>query len=313
MNDVLRFLGSLDWWSVALSAVDVLIVSFIIYRVLLLIRGSRAAYTLIGLLLVAGTFVVAQRFALNTLRWLLDNILNYLLLIVIIVFQTDIRRGLMRMGRRFFLPARGEEAAATIAAVVEAAEQMVREKVGAIIVFEREVELDELIHSGVEMDALTSAELLRNIFTPWPDNALHDGAVIIRHNRVRRAAALLPLSRSSHVDQALGTRHRAGIGITEETDAIAVVLSEQRGSAAICSHGVIRTGMSVPAMKRELLAMLASREVRRGIVGWAARTADRMGRGRRTREALAVVPPASRRSPSSESREEHGEITAKVP
>ncbi len=264
MSDILYLLRQVDWWSTLIAVVDIVIVAYIIYRVLLLIRGTRAAYMLIGLMVVAGVFIVAQQFALNTLRWLLDNLLNYLLLIVIIVFQADIRRGLMRMGRRMFSPTPTDEATASVEEVIELSESMVRQRVGALVVFEREVDLDELIDSGVTLDAQNSGVLLSNIFTPWPDNPLHDGAVIIRGGRIRKAAALLPLSSNPNLDRALGTRHRAGVGITEETDAVTVVVSEQRATVSICSQGLIRMGLSPAAARRELLALLVERQPKQG-------------------------------------------------
>jgi diadenylate cyclase len=223
---------------------------------LLLIRGTRAAYMLTGLLLVAGVFFAANRFPLTTLSWLLDHLINYILIIVIIVFQADIRRGLSRMGSKMFSPSRSNENVAIIEAVVEACEAMAKSHTGALIVFEREAELEEFVDQGTALEARVSKALLCNIFAPYPENALHDGAAVIKGKWVQQAGAVLPLSRNPGLDKALGTRHRAGVGITEETDAIAVVVSEQRGSISLCVGGLLHMGLTGPALRRELLAQL---------------------------------------------------------
>lgn len=132
---------------------------------------------------------------------------------------------------------------------------LARRKIGALIVFERDVDLDEFVQSGVYMDARPSRELIHSLFVP--DGPLHDGAVLIRNGRLRRAGVLLPLSKSLSLDSALGTRHRAAVGITEETDAVAIVVSEERGAMSVCSQGVIRMGLSGVALRRNLLALLA--------------------------------------------------------
>lgn len=256
MWDWLDVLLQVDPWTVLASALDIFIVSYIIYRVLLLIRRTRAAYTLVGLLVVAGVFVLANRLSLTTLSWLLDNVINYIILIVIIVFQADIRQGLMRVGRRMFSSSRVSDEIWVIDEVVKACEVLADKRVGALIVFERGVGLAEVVEPGVFLDARVSQPLLYTIFTPWPDNPLHDGAVIIRNNTVHQAAAVLPLSRNPGLDKALGTRHRAGIGVTEESDAVSIVVSEQRGTISLCTGGLLHMSLRPHALRRELLARL---------------------------------------------------------
>jgi diadenylate cyclase len=263
MFEWLASVKMLDPWTILVAVVDVAIVYYIIYRVLLLIRGTRAAYSLIGLLVVAGLFLASQRLQLNTLRWLLDNLINYVILIVIIVFQADIRRGLMRVGRRMFTPGRPSDDTSTIEEVVKACARMSKKRIGALIVFERDVDLSELLDPGTALQARVSEALLCNIFTPWPDNALHDGAVIVKRDLVQQAGAVLPLSKTRGLDKALGTRHRAGVGITEETDALAIVISEQRGTISLCVHGMLTLGLTPPVLRRELLAQLSIEEHRR--------------------------------------------------
>lgn len=251
---------NMDLWNVLVSVADVLIVSFIIYRVLLLIRGTRATYTLIGLLVVGGLFLAANRLSMTTLRWLLDNLINYIILIIIIVFQADIRRGLMRVGRKMFFSARANEDVANIEVVVLSCAKMAENRIGALIVFERDQDLAEVVERGTLLEAKVSQALLINIFTPWPDNALHDGAVIIKEEQIREAATVLPLSRSRSLDKALGTRHRAGLGVTEETDALAIVVSEQRGTISLCAAGTLHMGLKPHDLRRELLARLTGEQ-----------------------------------------------------
>ena len=260
MTALLQLLYELDAWTLLVSAFDIVIVTFVIYRVLLLLRGTRAGYTLIGLLVVAGVLLAAQKLQLTTLRWLLDNLINYAIFIVIIVFQADIRRGLMRMGRRMFSGNRGTDGTSAIEQVVQACEAMAEKRIGALIVFERDVDLTDLIEAGTELQAQVSRALLTNIFTPWPDNALHDGAVVIKDQRVQQAGAVLPLSKRASLDRALGTRHRAGVGITEETDAVCIVVSEERGSLSLCTGGMLHASLTGPSLRRELLTRFTSDE-----------------------------------------------------
>ncbi len=260
MSGLLASLRGLDVWGVLTAALDIAIVAYFIYRVLLLIRGTRAAYMLVGLLLLAGVFFAANQLALTTVGWLLDHVITYLIIIVIIVFQADIRRGLSRIGRKMVSPSRSGESTAVIEEVVLACELMAKKRTGALIVFERDADLEEFIDQGTALEARVSKELLCNAFAPHPDNPLHDGAAIIKGRWLMQAGAILPLSRNPGLDRELGTRHRAGVGITEETDAVAVVVSEQRGAMSFCLGGVLHMGLSGAALRRELLAVLASDE-----------------------------------------------------
>jgi diadenylate cyclase len=279
MSALLAQLRQLDVVGLLVSLLDILIVAFFIYRVLLLIRGTRAAYMLTGLLAVAGIFFAANQLTLTTLSWLLDHLINYFIIIIIIVFQADIRRGLSRMGRKMFAPSRSTEDLAVIEEVVQACEQLAKNHVGALIVFEREADLEEFVDPGTSLDARVSRALLYNIFVPAPDNPLHDGAVVIKDKSVQQAGVILPLSRNPSLDKDLGTRHRAGVGITEETDAVAVVVSEQRGSISLCTGGLLHMGLGGPSLRRELLALMATGE--RSRWGWLDRAM------RRWEEAIA--------------------------
>ncbi len=277
MSFHLPLLGEMDILDLLIAAVDILLVAFIIYRVLLLIRRTRAGYALVGLLVVAGVFLAADRLSLTTLSWLLDHLINYIILIVIIVFQTDIRRGLMRVGRRMFGPSRVSDNVALIEGLALACEEMAKKHTGALVVLERDVELAELVERGTPLEAQFSRSLLLNIFTPWPDNLLHDGAVIIRDGMVDQAGAVLPLSRNPGLDKALGTRHRAAVGITEETDALSVVVSEQRGSISLAVGGILHTELNQASLRRELLARLTAEARAAWYVRWFRRLEVRFG------------------------------------
>ena len=240
----------------ATAAVDILVVAYVIYRVLLLLRGTRAAQMLLGLTLVAGGFFVAKGLELTTLSWLLDNLINYSIIFLIIIFQYDIRRGLVGVGRNLFGSGRHYEETYVFEEVIRAAEQLARVRVGALIVFEREASLEEFIGEPGEMiDARVSKELLISLFLPLPVNTLHDGAVVIKNLRVHRAGCVLPLSANPKLDKSLGTRHRAAIGITEETDAVVVVVSEERGAASLCFGGNIALDLDPATLRKALLGL----------------------------------------------------------
>lgn len=258
----------IDIGLVVAAVADILLVAFVIYRVLLLIRGTRAAYMLGGLLAVALLYWGAKQLSLRTFVWLLDYVINYALLIVIIVFQRDIRRALLRIGRRLISPRRSpdEEPIEVVAGV---AEVLARRGTGALIVFEREQELDEVVHAGVRLDARLSAELLMNLFTPAGVNPLHDGAAVLRGAVIARAGALLPLSRE-RMDVQLGTRHRAAVGVTEETDAICIVVSEERNEISLCAAGQVFRGVEGDALRQMLRRFLAAEvdRVGKGSLPW---------------------------------------------
>jgi len=247
-----------------LGGLDVIIVAYLIYRVLLMIRGTRAAQMIAGLVIVFVAYLGSTRFELGTLGWLLDHTLKYAIILIIVVFQDDIRRGLQRMGRRMFLARRQREETYLVEEVVRAVERMARLRTGALIVFERVAGLDEFIQPGTPVDSRVSREILWSIFRVDAENPVHDGAVIIRNLRIYQAGALLPLSHETELERSLGTRHRAALGITEETDAVAVVVSEERGSIAICHLGQIVQHVDIDALRAALLDIF--RKPRRGSV-----------------------------------------------
>jgi diadenylate cyclase len=254
--DVLhRLVAGLTWRDTLIAALDILIVYYAIYRVLLLIKGTRAAQMVIGLVLIGASFFAAKQFDLATVSWLLDNFINYFIIIIIVVFQHDIRRGLMHMGQNLFSFGRTYEETHVFEEIIHAVEHLARARIGALIVLEREAELSEFADTGRVIDARVSKELLVSLFVPSRDNELHDGAVILKHLRVQQAGAVLPLSANPRLDKALGTRHRAAIGITEETDAVSLVVSEERGEISLCFNGNIARDLDAATLRKALLGL----------------------------------------------------------
>jgi diadenylate cyclase len=248
----------LTWWDV----VDIIIVSLLIYETLKLIRGTRAMQMAAGTVLVLLLFYVSQLFPLQTVAWLIRNVLVYLVFAAIVLFQSDIRRALSHLGSapffRYF--SRTERATETIEEVITAAGLLAKGHIGALMVFEREIGLRNYVESGIPVDAEVSYDLLTTIFQP--STPLHDGAVIIQEDRIAAAACFLPLSVRPGLDRDLGTRHRAAIGLTEECDAVAVVISEERGEISMALRGAIHRRLTPDELRVRLqAAMLKGRWV----------------------------------------------------
>jgi diadenylate cyclase len=240
----------------AVSIIDILLVAFVIYQFLILIRGTRAAPMLVGIAVVALAFYFARLGELRTLNWLLNTLLPYVVFAVIVVFQSEIRRGLAKLGSRIALMRPSGETADVYDDIVLAASLFSQNQTGALIVIEREIGLRTYIESGVPLDARLSYDLLATLFRP--SAPLHDGAVIVQHERVAAAACFLPLSMNPVLSTQLGTRHRAGIGITEETDAVAVIISEETGAISLAVAGGIERDLTVERLRERLSTLLRS-------------------------------------------------------
>jgi uncharacterized protein (TIGR00159 family) len=260
MSEIWADLQDLETREILVSCIDILLVYYVIYRVLLTIKGTRAAQMVIGIVLIGGAFFAAERFEMTTVSWLLDNFIEYFIIIVIVVFQQDIRRALMRIGQNVSRFGRTTAISHALDEVLAAAEHLAKARMGGIVVFEREVGLAEFTDHGSIIDARISEELLVALFVPSRDNELHDGAVIIQDLRLQRAGAVLPLSHSEMASE-FGTRHRAGLGITEETDAVAVVVSEERGEVSLCFKGNIARDLEMHELRTALHGLFD--EVRR--------------------------------------------------
>jgi diadenylate cyclase len=233
---------------------DVLIVAYVIYRIALLIRGTRTMQMVLGLVIVGVAFVASQILGLFTLNWLLNNFLGSLFVIIVVIFQADIRRALTRVGAQSFF---GPRAPASSAAeeLATAAAWLAARRIGALIVIEQEDGLNEFMESGRLIYGKVSPELIETIF--MRGSPLHDGAVIIKGDQILAAACVLPLSSNPNVSLALGTRHRAAIGMTEDCDAIVLVVSEEDGTISIAREGRLERGLEPAAVLSTLRSLPA--------------------------------------------------------
>ncbi|MBI4541373.1 MAG: TIGR00159 family protein [Gemmatimonadetes bacterium] len=242
--------------------IEILIVAFLFYRLLLLLQRTRAMQMLLGLLLLAGTYFGARILGFELIRYLLENLFQYGAIAALVVFQPELRAALARLGqsRMMRLFTRRQESE-VVDEVVEAVDQLSRSNIGAIIAIEREIALDEYAQTGSPLNARVSSEMLLTIFTPY--SPLHDGAVIISGNVVKAAGVILPLTQFPVHDKTLGTRHRAALGLSEETDALVVVVSEETSRVSVAQRGRLDAGVE-PQRLREILA--GTFEGRSGVV-----------------------------------------------
>ncbi|MGH9510573.1 MAG: diadenylate cyclase CdaA [Terriglobales bacterium] len=246
---------SAAWPHLSLTAViDILLVALVIYEFLALIKGTRAALMLGGVAVVGFAFYFSRLGELTTLNWLISRLLPYGVFALIVVFAPELRQALTRMGRRLTLSRTQSSEADAYDDIVLAANLFSQNQTGALIVIEREIGLRTYIESGVPLDAHISYDLLATIFRP--SAPLHDGAVIVQKDRVAAAACFLPLSMNPVLSTQLGTRHRAGIGVTEETDAIAVIVSEETGSISLAVAGNIERDRTVEELRERLAGLL---------------------------------------------------------
>ena len=238
----------LDWRDIG----DIALVSLLLYQVIQHLRGSRALAVLTGLFILAFMFFASRALGFYTLSWLLDHIFSSLFLVIVIIFQQDIRHALGEIGassffRRKSIKANGMEE------IIAACEDMAKAHIGALIVIEGNIRLDDMIkREGVSVDARLSRQLLKNIF--YPKAPLHDGAVVISRTRIWAAACILPLAEAK--GQAFGTRHRAALGITEETDATVVVVSEERGEISLARKGILIRNLTSTKLRSALNELL---------------------------------------------------------
>jgi diadenylate cyclase len=234
-----------------LDILEIMIVAWFFYRVLMFLVGTRAFQILLGLVSIGLVYLVAVQLNFNMVTTLLGFVFTYGVFAAIVVFQPELRQVLARLGRtRAIQFLAGETRSAVADAVADAAERLSRRGTGAIIAIEREVSLSGLVETGTELHATVSADLLTTIFTPY--SPLHDGAVLIRGDSVIGAGCVLPLTQSPISDRSLGTRHRAALGLSEETDAIVIVVSEETAQITIALHGVFHRDVT-PKQVRELM------------------------------------------------------------
>jgi diadenylate cyclase len=241
-------------WKYLASIVDILLVWYVIYKLINLIKGTKAVQLLKGIFVILLVRVISAILGLNTLGWIMQQTINWGFLAIIIIFQPELRRALEQLGRgRFFSRSSSpddEDQEKAVEAIVKATDYMAKRRIGALISIERETGMSDYIETGIGLDAKVSSELLINIFIP--NTPLHDGAVILQKNSVAAAACYLPLSESPFISKELGTRHRAALGISEVTDSITVVVSEETGNISLTKNGELHRDLTLNAFK-ELL------------------------------------------------------------
>jgi diadenylate cyclase len=228
------------------KAIDILLVTFVIYKLIMIIRGTKAVQLLKGIIVILFVWFVSNLFGLMTLKWLMDLAITYGLLAIIIIFQPELRRALEQLGRGSFFSRTSvneeEENIRSLEAIIKASSYMAKRRIGALISIERETGLNEYIETGIPLNASLTEELLINIFIP--NTPMHDGAVILKQNKIEAAACFLPLSESPFIAKELGTRHRAALGISEVTDSITIIVSEESGQISVAKNGELVRGLS---------------------------------------------------------------------
>jgi diadenylate cyclase len=284
---------------IAIDVLDVIVVSVVIYRMLLVLKGTRAAQIGVGFLLVFLTYLAARWLGLVTLESLFSWLLSSAILLIIIVFQNDIRRALHRIGANPLFSSFGHGLEERVVdEVVAATTELARHRIGAIIAFEQQANLDEfLVGQGTVLDSSVTKELLVTMFIPESVNKLHDGAVIIRNLRIAKAGVFFPLPEARNVDPSHGSRHRAAMGITEETDAVVIVVSEERGTISFCFNGNIVSDINGDVLRKTLLRIFGRAVPKKKDKKAAARERDGAVAGR---VAIATpLPPRTSVVPTS--------------
>ncbi len=235
--------------------VDILIIAILIYNVLTLIRGTRAYQMVLGIAVMVAFYYGSQFFHLRTVNWLLRNFFTYIVIIVIVLFQTEIKKGLASFGRNpFFARVVRSTTEKIVDEILIACTTLASQRMGAIVAIEREVGLKNYIEGGVTLDAHVTYDLLLSVFNP--SSPLHDGAAIVQGNRISAAACFLPLTLSHDLSKDLGTRHRAAIGLSEETDAVILVVSEETGIISLVRTGRLVRNLTGDALKQRVLEEL---------------------------------------------------------
>ncbi|MCH4006243.1 MAG: diadenylate cyclase CdaA [Eubacterium sp.] len=240
------------------DVLDILITAFVIYKILGFIKQTRAQQLVKGLLIIVAAYFASALLDLNTINWLLKGLFTFGLFAVVVIFQPELRRGLEFMGRSKFSVGSisqldSEKAKHIVDEISSAAGEFSQSRTGALIVFEREIALDDVMESGTQLNAEISAQLLGNIF--YEGAPLHDGAVIIRGDRIYAAGCVLPLTENKNLNKSLGTRHRAGIGISERSDALVLIVSEETGIISVAEDGRLRRFLDEKDVEKILLGM----------------------------------------------------------
>lgn len=257
---LLDYFANLSLVDYIASIVDILVVWYFLYKIFMVVRGTKAVQLINGIFIILILRGIAELLGLRTLGWLMSQIIDWGFLAIIVIFQPEIRRALEQLGRgRIFTRAKQKEVeiqTELVNSIAQASEYMAKRRIGALITIARETGMDDYIETGIQMNAKVTSELLINTFIP--NTPLHDGAVIIQNDEIKAAACYLPLSESPFISKDLGTRHRAAIGISEVTDSITVVISEETGEISLTNNGELHRDLTIA----ELKDMLASRLIK---------------------------------------------------
>lgn len=242
-------------FNLTIDLLDIIIVAFLFYRLFLLVKGTRATQMFIGLFLLIILSVVVQWLNLNALNWILSSLKTVWVVAFVILFQPELRRALTQLGQNRLLGfiIKVEESG-TVSEIVKACHQLVQKGLGAIIVIEQDVGLRNYIETGTPLDAKVTSELIVTIFTP--PSPLHDGAVIIEKSRVLAAGCILPLSQNPRLAKSLGTRHRAGLGLSEESDAVVIIVSEETASISLAIGGKLKRKLDINTLRNDLISII---------------------------------------------------------
>jgi diadenylate cyclase len=250
---MLEFLTIIRWQDI----VDILVVAFVIYQLLSIIRGTRSVQMLIGIVVLTIVYFMASVLDLTVLMWMMKTFLSSILLIIIIVFQQDVRRALTQVGKSPFRKSSDVEEK-ELDEVIRTVFYLSKRRIGALIIIERETGLRDFVESGFELDAYLTKELLISIFMPV--SPLHDGGVIVNKGRIQNAGCILPLTHNPYINKRFGTRHRAAIGLSEETDAVVLVVSEETQEVSLVQHGALTSVSDEIALKNSLRAIFIGKE-----------------------------------------------------
>ncbi len=247
-----------------IDMIDIAIVALLLYQIFMWFKGTAGMQLLKGLLILFFVYITSQQLGLKTLNWLMDRFVTVILVIIVIVFQPELRRALERLGRGKIFSRLGfgfsfvQKNSAIVRQLIDAVEKCSEEKIGGLIVLERSTGLNEFLESGVKIDAPVSEELLITILTKG--TPLHDGAIIIQGDRILAAGCLLPLSESKFIDRRLGTRHRAAIGMSEQSDALVIAVSEQNGAISVAENGCLNSFLTKEQLEERLFDMYKPEE-----------------------------------------------------
>ncbi|MBW8013238.1 TIGR00159 family protein [Lactobacillus helveticus] len=268
--------SNLFTWNNFSIAIDILIIWYLVYRLIMLIRGTKAVQLAKGIVFIFIVRIIAGLLQLRAVTYIVDQIVSWAVIGIIVIFQPEIRRGLERLGRTPIFSGRGESAHAKSVKMVQeldkAIQYMSKRRIGALITIQQDTGLDDYIETGIKLDADITGELLINIFIP--NTPLHDGAVIINNDRIAVAAAYLPLSDSSMIPKRLGTRHRAAVGISEVTDAVTIVVSEETGGVTITKNGRFMLDLTREEYLKYLNAQLVPKEEKK--IPWIRRVINKV-------------------------------------